>query len=714
MLAIPYLLLSFLAGLVLVQRFFREFPVLVRMVAAFAISVVLTGWVTFLAGWLIHSMGRDDATFSGAFVAMLVNAVIATVLWRELRPASFRVRPLELLGTGAALALSFWVMHQRLSSDPLKVSGHTWGDTALHIGIARSFSQGDNYPPVLPIFAGQPIRYHFGFDFYVGVLERLGLPTAWAFNLPGALGFAAIMVLVFAIVHHLWRRVSIAIVAVILFATNSSLAFLRYFDRYPSAFEALKPGNWWQHDTYLAGGGYQPGEQIALFWTLNHAYLTQTHLIISTVVVLFVGYAVLRHVRPTGGAEDQPLRWPRAVALGLLSGAAFWLNGILFVVSMIFLCVLFYVHRDRPRHMALPSAILIAVPLTVFVVGSFVASDGIRKVALALLLGSLVLLGPIRRSLPFFVPAGALALPQIIWFTGGVGTKDSLGFHNGYLVENFRFQNPGSYLDFADYWWLNLGLAGPLVILAAAVIRSADRKVLVAVMSIFVFGNLVRLGVDVGGHNHKVFNLWEVLLIPFVAYGLVWVSRTLWNGLPGARRRLGLVGGRVLAAVIVPAAFVVLVLSGLLDFMTLKNDYSRYTIGDTPALGWIEGHTSRNAVFLTAFGDPYTVPTLAGRAVYVGGFSTWAPQMGYDTESRQKVMVSIYSAPDRATACARLRGTGVDYIQVSSSEMQASRFPLNAELFRSEFVLAFSDGSISYYDVNASCGSAGVPAPNGR
>jgi hypothetical protein len=46
--------------------------------------------------------------------------------------------------------------------------------------------------------------------------------------------------------------------------------------------------------------------------------------------------------------------------------------------------------------------------------------------------------------------------------------------------------------------------------------------------------------------------------------------------------------------------------------------------------------------------------------------------------------------------------------------MRRDRFPLNVELFRDEFVRAFSDGSISYYDVDASCGSAGVAAPSDR
>ena len=97
MLAISYLFLSFLAALVIVQRLFRDFPVLARLVAAFAVSVVLTGWVNFLAAWLIHSFSVDDATFFGAFVAMLVNAAIIAVGWRQLWRACFRVQPLELL-----------------------------------------------------------------------------------------------------------------------------------------------------------------------------------------------------------------------------------------------------------------------------------------------------------------------------------------------------------------------------------------------------------------------------------------------------------------------------------------------------------------------------------------------------------------------------------------------------------------------------------------
>jgi hypothetical protein len=332
-----------------------------------------------------------------------------------------------------------------------------------------------------------------------------------------------------------------------------------------------------------------------------------------------------------------------------------------------------------------------------------------------LLIGGLVLLGPIRESLPFFAIASVVALPQMIWLTGGLGTKTSLTFHNGYLVEDFRFEDPGSYLEFATYWWLNLGLAGPLVILAAIVGRSADRKLLVAIMALFAFGNVVVLGVDPGGHNHKIFNLWEVLANLFAAYALVFAGRLLWRGLPVNSRRVGTIMGRGIAVALVPTACIVLVLSGLLDFMTLKNDPRYAVFGDAqPAINWIEHYTSRDSVFLTAYGDVYTIPTLAGRSAYLGGFPVWTNTIGYDDVSREQRIASIYSAPDRAAACERLRGTGVSYIQVGDTEKLADRFPQrNLHLFPGEFVRVYSDTHVDYYDVKASCKTGAVTAAAG-
>ena len=261
-----YLVLTLLSGFALGQRLWPSPPVLVRLVGAFAVGIVVTSWVAFAAAWAAHAAGSDDATLVGIWVASGVNVAIAALLRSEFRRSAVQVPSRDQVGVAAGLALSAWIMHARLSGKPLGVSANTWGDNALHMGIARSFSEGANFPPQLPIFSGETIRYHFGFDFYAGTLERAGLPIGWAFNVPGALAFTAILVLVVEYARFLWRSTSVGLIAAGLFATDSSLAWLRYLDKEGSLGAALKPSTIWHHVGYDGGGPYN-GDKISIFMT---------------------------------------------------------------------------------------------------------------------------------------------------------------------------------------------------------------------------------------------------------------------------------------------------------------------------------------------------------------------------------------------------------------------------------------------------------------
>jgi hypothetical protein len=138
--------------------------------------------------------------------------------------------------------------------------------------------------------------------------------------------------------------------------------------------------------------------------------------------------------------------------------------------------------------------------------------------------------------------------------------------------------------------------------------------------------------------------------------------------------------------------------------MTLKNDPRYEVFGDrSNAIAWIRGHTDPRAVFLTAYGEVYTTPTLAGRRVYLGGFEPWTAIMGYDNKPRERRIAQVYGAPDLAAACELLRGTGVDYIEVGYPELQTTQYTPNRTLFPGDFTSVYSDGHFAYYDVAASC-----------
>jgi hypothetical protein len=72
-----------------------------------------------------------------------------------------------------------------------------YSDFLSHIPLIRSFSMGDNFPPEYPHFPGEPIRYHFLFYFFVGMLEKIGLRIDIALNIMSVIGFAGLMIAIF-------------------------------------------------------------------------------------------------------------------------------------------------------------------------------------------------------------------------------------------------------------------------------------------------------------------------------------------------------------------------------------------------------------------------------------------------------------------------------------------------------------------------------------
>jgi hypothetical protein len=480
--------------------------------------------------------------------------------------------------------------------------------------------------------------------------------------------------------------------------TNQSMEFIRYFERTGSLGDALNPHSWWNlgersqwTQGYLSIGPYTE-DKIAIFNTLN-VFLTQTHLIIGMAVVLFVAFGLLQPLR-----FGQQMPRQRMLLLGLLFGMSFWLNGVLYITAGVFFGALLVVF-------ALSGAFRHAQKAT--------PDRRVQEFAREFWRWA-------KEGAWFIVPALALAVPQAVWLNGGLGSDGSVRTHVGYLVcsspnsncyanGEMDLANLSHWGEFVNYWLLNQGLMFPLLLVAFAIGTRSDLKILAAVMAVFVFGSLFQLSRDLGGHNHKIFNLWEILASLFVAYALV----EIWNA---GGRRLGQLSVaapavRVAGYAIVPVAFLFLVLSGLLDFMTIKNDWEVPVFGDNqPAVDWIDKNTEPDSVFLTAWGELYTAPTLAGRSVFLG-YDPWASSAGYDVGPRIQVIGAIYGAQAKDAACGLLTDNDIDYVLIGPAERSGNRFALNEALFRDSFVAAGSApagaAQIDVYDVAASCAAAG-------
>jgi hypothetical protein len=733
-----YLLTLTIAGILAVTRFMPKAPVMVRIPGGFLAGIVVSAWITYAVAYAFSS-ATDESLLIGMVVAIGFNVAVISALSLRFRLSDYRLAPLEIILIGLAILFSFWLMDQRLTVDqsnpeePLVVSANTWGDTALHVALSKSFSQGDNYPTEYPFYANEPIRYHFGYDFFAGALQEGGFSVLWSFNLPGALGFAAMMMLLFALGRILFSGygggtknpgslrnfgVWTGIVAVCLLLTNSSFAYIRYFETFDDAGlsfrDALDPTGggeqvqgWWELGRYLALGPYDVGQGvdiISLFNTPN-VYLTQTHLIVGMALVLFVAFGLVQPLR-----NGHPLTPMRGAFLGVIFGLSFWINGVLYISVGVFFAALLivfagfaaYRHAERGER------------------DQFTVEFGRHFWAKT------------KEYAWFFVPGMLLAIPQVFWLNGNSLSSDgAVRTHFGYLVCSAYDAgchgvdgNGNAEMDllslhdwgkFVEYWWLNAGLAIPLMVLAMIWGSRSDRKIFFAAMMVFVFASTVQLSRDLGGHNHKVINLWENLVDPFVAFGLV----GLWNVSVDQVRFLGSkIDGRVVsytAKAIVPIVFLFLVLSGLLDFMTIKNDFKIAVYGERqPSIDWIDENLPRDAVILSVWGELYTSPTMAGRRVYLG-YDPWAGSAGYDANIRKELSGQMYGAQDKATACALLQQEEIDYVEIGEDERRAaSRLNLNEGLYVSSFTPAGSvdepRGTVTYYDVAASCGDAAVAA----
>lgn len=139
-----------------------------------------------------------------------------------------KTRALGYLFWIVLFGFSGWLMWHTLSYSPQRgailVSGKYWSDFAAHLPLIRSFSLGQNWPPEYPAYPGEPIRYHFLFFWLVGMLERAGLRLDWALNIPSAVGFFLLLVMIWKLGLAVFKSRMAAALGMLFFLFNGSIS----------------------------------------------------------------------------------------------------------------------------------------------------------------------------------------------------------------------------------------------------------------------------------------------------------------------------------------------------------------------------------------------------------------------------------------------------------------------------------------------------------
>ena len=182
-----------------------------------------------------------------------------------------------------ALGFSWWLMRNNFGYDrkvsQILVGSKIWSDFSSHLPLIRSFSWGNNFPPEYPLFPGEPIRYHFLFYAMVGIFERLGIPIDLALNVPSALAFFFLLIVIYFLAKILFDNRSVAMLSVVFFLFNGSFSFLEFF-KHNSVFQIPSVAN------YPSFGPYD-GKTVSAFWSLN-IFINQRHLALAFAWILVI------------------------------------------------------------------------------------------------------------------------------------------------------------------------------------------------------------------------------------------------------------------------------------------------------------------------------------------------------------------------------------------------------------------------------------------
>ena len=495
------------------------------------------------------------------------------------------------------LVFGTWLMTSTFYQEGsfLRAGYSVFSDFAPHTALVSSFSKGQNWPTQYPHFANDGISYHFMFFFLCGNLNYLGLPLAWAINLPSILGLVTFCLLLGSLALLLTGKRLSFFLAPLMFFCRSSMAFLTWLKDLAAGSNVwltLK-AVWQAMLTQTSFIGNTVHDDWGL-WGIN-VYANQRHFLPGLSLVLITCFLFLPDLQAGLKIKKRWRNWfkPDTWLVKDLSARRRLLAAILIVTLMP------YWHGS-----ALVGLMLILLPIAVFSINrlSFLLT------ALAAVISTLL---------------------QSWFFTGQAMRVIHPAFFFGFLADPRTVPGVFSYL-------LEMcGLALPLLIVAFF-LPGWRRKILIAAFCLpLVFALTVSLTPDVTV-NHK-------FIIMTLAFSNIYLADLLLRiGGTAKSRHLAHISRimRVLAAVLLS---VLLMITGFEEIIIVKN-INKNTVAmdlNSPLAAWIEQNTSTDAIFVTA---PYHYHAffLSGRYAWLGhAYYAWSA--GHDTAARWKQEVWLLS-----------------------------------------------------------------------
>ena len=699
MLALIYLGLAIYVGDFLCRRFFQFASVAHRLAAAVITGLLLSSWFTYLAGLLFTRMQQPLLWGNLLFFA----TVIAVLTWtarkektktpvRGQTAGSYLPRPkgsnwADWLLITLYVALVSWMMFASFNTtgSKLQISNPEYSDFGPNTAIMQSFAVGHNFPTEYPHFSGDRIRYHFLFYFQAGNLEFLGLDPAWSLNLLSIITIVAMLMLVMALGEALFDSRAVGRVGSVLFFFFGSLSYIPFLHNQGSvrgAVQAILHLREFLPTIFpYRGEAWGTWSQVTFLNQRHFASAIAILLLVLTFLVIHYRAFYAKRAAAAASAKTltpEPSASPEGAAETVAGNATSTENlpGSTSAAPA--------TPAAEPKQPSVSTARVFRAAIPGFIFSGFLLGllpmwNSAVFIAAFAILAVLFLLCPLRlQMLTLAIPAGVIALPQMLYLSTGSGRAQMPKLlHWGYTLDHPTAWNVTKYLGFSfGFKWFLIGLA----LLFASRLQ---RRVFVAVSSLLLVAFSFQFTIEVLA-NQKFVHIWVIIVNLFVAYGLwrLWRLSLAGTTLPGK-----------LAAILL---FIPIIPGGLIELFPIHNTYwSEVAYRNDPLIEWLTKNTTPRDIFLTDRFVNHPI-LMAGRRVFYGWpYYSWGA--GYDSSKRDKAYLDLFQTKDPKKVFRLLKENGIAYVAFDNAVRRGEfvKSP-NEQVFAKYFPKVFEDKQHKY------------------
>lgn len=626
----------------------KEEPLLWRLAAGTVIGSAIFGTANFVL-----------ALFAGLNVGIVVAALVLTLLPiglplkgerrkafdRDLAKAKGKLqgasgaKALRFLYYAAFLLLFCLFFSQTMYETPEGIftgGSNNLGDLPFHLGAILSFTEGANFPPINPSWAGAKFSYPFISDLMTACFMKVGAPLRDAMFVQNvAWAFALLVILERFVLKLTGDRLSSKIAPALLFFSGG-LGFIWFFGDLGAQSKGLVEVLGQLTKDYTIGDEFRWGNSLVVLFMTQRSLLLGMPLTLVVLGVLWKAFTAEAERRGEEFKELAPF-----LIVGLIAGSLPLVHlhslAVLFVVTG----VLFFIRLDKWR-----------------------------------------------QWIAFGVGVGAIAIPQVIWSMTGSATETAKFFE-------WHFGWDSGKTNILWFWLKNTGIFIPMIMVGIYLICFPQRReeakdegkekekdafpaaphprslilFYIPFALLFVISNVAKLA-PWEWDNIKVLIYWWVGSIPFVAFAIAW----LW------RKGVAL---KAVGAV----CFAMIIASGSLDVWRTVSGATRMRVFDADGVKLAE-RIKKSVPAQTLFLNAPTYNSaivLTGRQSFIR-YPGHLASHGIDYGPRENDVKMMYSGGAQAEEL--LRKYGIEYVLISPEERSTMRanetffnkFPVLAEV----------------------------------